>query len=172
MSSWTYLTWQISSCYLLYDLNAGCCSTATNTLSFWNSDTWDDRIPHIDILPLQSARASGYRTMPSRCAETLGAIHFMFQPLVVMLQLQTSPIFQILNAVIREFSTLICSYYSQPGPRDIILDLSNEPNLLVPSISWSGCWLLSYSNKHRQFPEFRIAKCKNAPHWCASTTDS
>ena len=85
---------------------------------------------------------------------------------------QTSPIFEIQNAMIRQIPTLICFHCSQPGLVDSVLDLSSEPNLLVPFILWSDYWLLRYSNKHPQFSEFRIPKSKNSPHWYAPTTDS
>ena len=58
----------------------------------------DERIPHIDMLPLQSAKASEWHTRPIRCAESPGAIHSMIGSLVAVLQPQTSPIFGIQNA--------------------------------------------------------------------------
>jgi len=77
ISSWTYLIWWISSCYLFHDLNTGCCSTVINMIRFWNSDSWDDRIPHIDMLLLQSARAMRYSTRPIEWVQCPGTIHFM-----------------------------------------------------------------------------------------------
>jgi len=86
------------------------------------------------MLSLQSAKASEWRTGPIRCAESLGAIHFMIGSLVVVLQPQTSPIFEIQNAAMREFPSLICSHYSQSGTGDHVLDLFNALNLLAPSM--------------------------------------
>ena len=198
-----------------HDVIPGYCTTGKNIINFWGSQSWDNPVPHSDMLSLQSARHSGCRTKSTRCAESPGAIHFMIQPLDVQLQTQTSPlfgiqnamvrefptlicsrlqsarakgyrtrpidwaqspgiihfmigllaaeiqpqtspIFEIQNAVIREFPTLICSYYRRPVLWDIVLYLSNEPNLLVSFISWSDYWPLRYSNKHHQFSEFTI----------------
>jgi len=124
------------------------------------------------MLPQQLARASGYRTMPTRCPESPGAIHFMIRPLVVALHPQIRSIFAIQTSEVNKFPTLICSHCSQPGPMDIVLCLLDVLNLLVLFISWSDHWLLLYSHKHYQFSEFRLLRWKNSLHWYAPTAVS
>jgi len=136
----------------------GCVATGTNITNFRNSECRGKTIPNIDMPPLQSARASGYRTMPTRCAESPGAIHSMIRSLPVVLQPQTFPIFEIQNAVIREFPTLICSRYSQLWPAHGVLALLNALNLLMPSLSPYDPWLCCYMHKHHQFSEFEMRR--------------
>jgi len=85
----------------------------------------DGRIPHINMLSLQSARASGSHTAPTRCAESPGAIHSMIGLLAAEIQQQTSSIFGIQNCKMKECPTLICSHYRQPGAADAVQDLFN-----------------------------------------------
>jgi len=48
-----------------------------------------------DVLYLQSARHLEPRTRPIRCVESRRAIHFAIRPVVVVVQVQTYPIFGI-----------------------------------------------------------------------------
>jgi len=75
-----------SSCHPFYDRTTGCGATATDITNFRNSECCDERIPHIDMLPLQSIRHRGSCTRPIQCAESPRAIHVVIQPLCGALQ--------------------------------------------------------------------------------------
>jgi len=147
-----WISWHHS----FYDQITAGCATATNITNFRNFESRNNRIPHIDVPQIQSARQRRCRTGPIQCGESPGGIHFMIWPLWVMLQPQTLPIFEIQNPAITEFSTLMCPQYSRPASADVVLDLFDALNLLVSSISRSDYCGLCYRNKHHQFSEFRI----------------
>ena len=108
------------------------------------------------MLPQQLDRASGCRTMPTRCAESPGVIHFIIGSLVAVLQAQTSPIFEIQDPAITEFPTVMCPQSSQSGSTDVVLDLFDALNPVASFILRSDYCGLSYRHKHYQFPEFGI----------------
>jgi len=132
---------------------------------------WYENSP-LRYAPTMLSCAQSWRNRPIRCSESSGAIHFMMQPLAVGLQTQTSPIFGIQNPEMKEFPTLICPHYSQPGPAGSVRHLFHVLNPPVPFILWLDYWLLRYSNKHHQFSEFEMQRWKNYRHWYAPTTDS
>ena len=69
----------------------------------------------------------------------------------------------------QECPTLMCFHHRQLGVVDVVQDLFNQLNLLVPSVAPYDPWLCCYRHKHHQFSEFRIPWSENSPLWYAPT---
>ena len=118
----TYLMRWISSCNPFCHATSDCHTTGTNISIF---GIWNHAIAiftTFDMLQLQPARHLKLVSRPIWCAKSPRTFHFAMQPVIGVLQAQTSPIFRIWDHATAKFTTfdvlqLQSARHLELGPR-------------------------------------------------------
>jgi len=151
-NSMSWISWHPSFC----DLTTGCWATGRNITNFHNSESCDNRIHHIDMLPLQLVGHSPCRPRPIWCSEPRHAIRLARHDLVVARQSKTSSISAFWKSTDIIVTPSLMGSSLPSHPRYSVLDLLNVLNLLVSSTVWSGPVAVVLHAQTSPISEFRI----------------